>query len=122
MSIRTERVARLLQRELADIIATEFSQELRPMITVTNVRMTKDLSMAYVNVSIMSETLTQRQSAFKHVEDLAPQIRTALAQRIRHQVRGIPELRFFLDESLEQAQRMEDIFARIREERERREQ
>ncbi len=121
MSIRTERVARLLQREVADLLNTEFSRQLHPMVTVTNVRVTKDLSVAYVNVSILSDTPVQRQTAFKHLEELTPQVRTALAGRIRHQLRIVPELRFFLDDSLEQAQHMEDLFGKIRAERARRE-
>lgn len=120
MGIRTERVAKLLQREVADILLSEFSEELQPMVTVTGVRMTKDLSIAYVHVSVLGDTLPQRQSAFKHLEELTPKVRTALAGRIRHQMRAVPELRFFLDESLQEAQKMEDLFDRIRAERERR--
>lgn len=121
MGIRTERVGRLLQREIADLLQTEFAEQVRSLVTVTNVRVTKDLSIAYVNVSVYGADLAQRQAAFRHLEELTPQLRNALAQRIRHQVRVIPELRLFLDESLQQAERMNDLFARIRAERERRE-
>ncbi len=120
MGIRTERVGRLLQREIADLLATQFAEQLQPMVTVTGTRVTRDLSLAYVQVSIMAETVPQRVTAFRHLQALTPQIRMALSARIRHQVRKIPELRFFLDESLEEARRMEDLFSRIRSERERR--
>ena len=63
----------------------------------------------------------QRQAAFRHLQDQIPQIRSSLASRIRHQLRMVPELRFFLDESLEQARKMETLFDRIRAERARRE-
>jgi ribosome-binding factor A len=121
MSIRTERVAKLLQREIADILQTEFSEQLPGLFTVTNVRMTKDLSIAYVDVSVYGQELSQRRAAFRHLEELTPQIRSTLANRIRHQVRGIPEVRFFLDESIQEAKRMDELFERIRAERERRE-
>lgn len=121
MGIRTERVAKLLQREIADILTTELSQELQAMVTVTGVRVTPDLSIAYTQVSVLADSLPQRQTAFKRVESLAPQIRHALAARIRHQLKSVPDLRFFLDESLQEAQRMEDLFDRIRAERARRE-
>lgn len=121
MGIRTERVAKLLQREVADILTTELGQELQAMVTVTGVRVTRDLSIAYVHVSVLADTLVQRQTAFVRVEALAPQIRQALAARIRHQMKSVPELRFFLDESLQEAQRMEDLFDKIRAERARRE-
>lgn len=121
MSIRTERVAKLLQREVADILSNEFADQLQPMVTVTNTRVTKDLSIGYIYVSVFGSTPAQRQDTFRRVEGLAPQIRASLAGRIRHQLRSVPELRFFLDESLEQAQHMESLFERIRAEREHRE-
>lgn len=121
MSIRTERVARLIQRDVADLLQTDFSEQLPSLVTVTDARITKDLSIAYVYVSVYGETPAQRQATFRHLEELTPQIRAALARRIRHQVRAIPEIRFFLDDSLERAQHMENLFERIREERDRRE-
>ena len=121
MSIRTERVAKLLQREVADILSNEFADQLQPMVTVTGTRVTKDLSIGYVYVSVFGSTSAQRQDTFRRVEELAPQVRSSLASRIRHQLRSVPELRFFLDESLEQAQHMESLFERIRAEREHRE-
>lgn len=120
MGIRTERVARLLQREIADIFQNELAQDFQPMVTVTGVRVTKDLSIAYVHVSILADSLPLRQTAFARVQERAPQVRQALAARIRHQVRAIPEVRFFLDESIQEARQMEDLFDRIRAERERR--
>jgi ribosome-binding factor A len=121
MSIRTERVARLIQRDVADLLQTDFAEQLPSLVTVTDTRVTKDLSMAYIYVSIYGAAPVERQTTFKHLEELTPQIRSALSQRIRHQMRATPELRFFLDDSLEKAQAMEEIFDRIREERERRE-
>lgn len=121
MSIRTERVGKLLQREIADILQTEFSEQLPAMSTVTNVRMTKDLGIAYVDISIYAQELSQRKDAFRHLQELTPQIRSSLADRVRHQVRSIPEIKFFLDESIHEAKRMDELFDRIRAERERRE-
>jgi len=121
MSIRTEKVARLMQREIADLLVTEFGEHLQRMVTVTGTRTTKDLSIVYVYVSVMGENDVQRNAAFRQLVDLAPRIRGSLAKRIRHQVRAIPEIRFFLDDTLEKAARIEDIFDRIRDERSRRE-
>lgn len=121
MSIRTERVGKLLQREIADILQTEFAEQLPAMCTVTGVRMTKDLGIAYVDVSVYGEELSQRKDAFRHLDELTPHVRASLADRIRHQVRSIPEVKFFLDESIHDARRMEELFDRIRAERKRRE-
>ncbi len=119
MSIRTERVASLLQRDIADLLQNTFGDQLHPLVTVTGVRMTKDLSIAYVDVSVMGDEAGQ-QAAFRRLTELTPQVRTALAARIRHQMRVVPELRFFLDESQERARHMDALFSRIRAEREHR--
>lgn len=121
MSIHTERVAELVQREVARILQREYSDQLQPMVTITRTRMTGDLSVAYIHASVMGDTSEQREATFNQLKALTPEIRSQLASRIRHKVREIPELQFFLDESFQRAKRMESLFDRIREERQRRE-
>lgn len=116
MSIRTERMSRMLQREVADILQNEFGEASQSLTTVTGVRVTKDLGIAYVDVSVMGPA-AQRKAAVARLETLAPQVRQSLAGRIRHQVRRIPELRFFLDEGAQKRARMDELFAQIRAER-----
>lgn len=120
MSIRTRRVAELIQREVAGILQKDFAGQIQPMATITNARVTPDLSTAYVYASVLGASKAQREAAFRHLESLTPQIRQTLAGRIRHQLRTVPQLQFFLDETHQEAQRMEDLFDRLREERERR--
>jgi ribosome-binding factor A len=117
MSIRTERVAKLIQREVADLLQGDFHEASHSLLTVTGARVTADLSVAYVDVSVLGEKLEQRQAAFKRLEALTPQIRQALAGRVRHQFKRVPDLRFFLDESPQQAKRMDELFAQIQAER-----
>lgn len=112
MSIRTERVAKLLQRDVADILSRDFGQSL--LTTVTHVRVTRDLSIAYVHVSVLGRTLDERKASFQHLEARTPRIRAAVARRLRHQLKAVPELRFFLDESHEDRRRMDALLARIR--------
>jgi ribosome-binding factor A len=120
MSIHTDRVAELVQREVARILQREYSDQLQPMVTITRARMTGDLSIAYVYASVMGDDSEQREATFKQLKALTPEIRDELASRIRHKVKEIPELKFFLDESMQRAKRMENLFDRIREEREHR--
>ena len=103
------------------MLGTTFSEQLQPMVTVTAARVTKDLSIAYLYVSVMGNTPEQRKATFKHLEALTPKVRSALASNIRHQLRTVPEIKFFLDESQFEASKMEDLFERIRAERARRE-
>ena len=120
MSIRTERVAKLIQREVAKILQEDYAERLTPMVTITDARITKDLSTAYVYASVMGDTEAERKATFKQLEELTSAVRSTLASRVRHQLRTVPELRFFLDESLQRAKRMDNLFDRIRAERERR--
>lgn len=117
MSIRTDRVARMIQREIADLLQTEFSEATHSLTTVTGATVSPDLGVASIQVSVLGDTPEARRAAFARVEGLATQVRHALAQRIRHQVRRIPEVRFFLDEGPQRAARMDEIFARIAAER-----
>jgi ribosome-binding factor A len=120
MSIHTERVAELVQREVARILQRDYSNQLQPMVTITHARVTGDLSIAYVYASVMGDSAEKRQATFEQLKALTPEIRSQLASRIRHQVKEIPELKFFLDESFQKAKRMETLFDRIQEERSRR--
>ena len=117
MSIPTERVATLIQQEVADLLNTDFREITQSLVTVTDARVTADLSIAYIYVSILGTSDEERQIAFSQIEKAATEIRSALASRIRHQVRSIPELRFMLDESLERAAHIEELLDEARAER-----
>ena len=118
MSIRTERVSRMLQREMAEILTKEYSAQLNPLVTVTGVRVTNDLSIASVYVSVLGDDDEQRKALLERLKDLSSQIRGHLAVRTRHRLKAIPSIRFFLDESLTEAARLEELFGKINEDRE----
>ena len=120
MSIRTDRVARMIQREVADLLQRDFSEATQSLVTVTDVRMTKDLGIAYINVSVLGDTRAERDAAFARVDAIRDEVRQALAGEIRNAVRRIPELRFFLDDSAQQRAHMDSLFDKIRAEREER--
>ncbi|MEM1115624.1 MAG: 30S ribosome-binding factor RbfA [Bacteroidota bacterium] len=117
MSIRTDRVGRMIQREVADLLQQDFGEASQSLVTVTGVRMTDDLGIAYVDVSVLGATPEQRQAAVARLDAQTVEIRHALAQRIRHQLRRIPELKFFLDEGPQRVERMDELFAQIAAER-----
>lgn len=118
MSIRTDRVARMIQREVADLLQQDFGEATQSLTTVTGARITPDLGTAYIDVSVFGATEEARQAGFARLVTQTIQIRTALAQRIRHQVRRIPEIKFFLDEGPQRMAQMDDVFSRIRADRE----
>lgn len=115
MSIRTERLAAVLKRDLGKIIQKSYQNG--SIITVTNVKVTPDLLIAKVYLSILSPG-RDKKDVFEYLEEHNADIRKELASLIRNQVRRIPELHFYLDETAEYVNRMEQLFSEIREERE----
>ena len=111
----------MIQREVADLLQQDFGEATQSLTTVTGARITPDLGTAYIDVSVFGTTEEGRKAGFARLEAQTTEIRTALAARIRHQVRRIPELKFFLDEGPQRAAHMDDVFAQIRAEREARE-
>ena len=86
MSIRTERVASMLQREIAEILRHDFASQIEHMITVTGVRVTNDLGKAYIYVSVLGDDDTVKQTAIDELKSLTVQVRKTLAGKIRHQL------------------------------------
>lgn len=107
-SVRQNKIARLLQKELATVFQTE-SRNILPgkMITVTVVRVTPDLGLAKVYLSIFPHQ--QGEDVLGPVNEHSKMIRTALGQNIRHQVRIIPELAFYIDDSMDYVEKIERL-------------
>ena len=118
MSIRTERLAAVIQRDLGQIMQKGY-QASGSFITVTNVEVSKDLMNANIYISIYAPGKDE-DAIFQNLDQNIDSIRKELASKIRHQVRRIPELNFNKDESAQYAQKMEKLFTEIRDEREQR--
>lgn len=115
MSIRTERLSSVLQKDLGSILQKDY-QPSGTFITVTRVRMTDDLSIAKVYLSIFSPN-RDVQPIYKHIDDHQDEIRYKLASKIKNQVRRIPELLFYEDDTAEYVNKMENLFEKVRSER-----
>lgn len=118
MSIRTERLGAVIQRDLGKIIQQDY-QKPGTFITVTAVRMTEDLMIAKVFISIYAPGRDE-DAIYDYLVEHNAAIRKELASKIRHQVRKIPELHFEKDETAEYVDKMENLFDKIRKEREQR--
>ncbi len=107
-STRQKRVARLVQRELGDIFLKEGKTLFGgKMITVTQVRMSPDLSLARVYLSVFPAVTKEEFDQL--VNDQKKKIRYELSGRIHNQLRSMPELAFFLDDSLDYIDRIEKL-------------
>lgn len=106
-SIRQKRVGRLVQQELADIFLKKGKSWFgNAMITVTVVNMTADLSIAKVYVSIYNTS--DKNSVLEDIKIYTSEIRKELGIRLAKHLRLIPELRFFIDDSLDLIERIDE--------------
>ena len=104
---RQKRIARQLQKDLGEILQQE-GRSWFPgaMLTVTKVYVTADLSISRVYVSIFGKDARE---VLNKVEAQSREIRRLLGIRARHQLRHIPELKFFIDDSLDYIERIEGL-------------
>lgn len=113
MSIRTERLGSVIQKDLGQILQRNY-QPAGTFITVTKVRMTDDLSIAKVYLSIFSPN-REVESIYQHIDESQSEIRYELASKIKNQVRRIPELLFYEDDTAEYINKMENLFDKVKE-------
>lgn len=107
-STRQNKVARLIQKELGDIFQRESREHYGgKMISVTVVRMTPDLGLAKVYLSVYP--VQKDQDPLIEVHENQSRLRHELGNRIRHQVRIIPELVFILDDTLDYLENIERL-------------
>ncbi len=108
-SKRQQKFSRLIQKELADIFQREVPHLFGgAFISVSVVRVSPDLGLARVYISVMMAKDTE--ALLADVRANAKTVRHMLAQRIKSQARIIPELAFYLDDSAEYAARIDKLF------------
>jgi len=115
-SNRQKKFAGLLQEELAAIFQREGAAYLpNTLVTITKVRVSPDLAVAKVYLSFLNTNNTSLSVATVNAH--AGEIRYKLGARIRHQARVVPTLSFFVDDTNEYVERMDQIFDKIARER-----
>lgn len=98
-STRQKKISRLLQKETAEMFQRELKELLLgSMLSVTNARVSPDLSVVKLYVSIFPDA--KAQEVLDNINDAKVKVRFALGKRVGKQLRIIPELAFFLDDSL----------------------
>ncbi|MEQ9265161.1 MAG: 30S ribosome-binding factor RbfA [Balneolaceae bacterium] len=113
MSFRVERLGALLKKDLGEIIQRSYQPD-GTFVTVTNVRVTPDLSIAKVYISVFSPG-RDNEVVFKYIDEHIQSIRHKLAAKIKNQVRKIPELHFYADDTAEYVNSMEPLFKKVSE-------
>lgn len=111
MGFRPERLAAVIKKDLGQIIQKSY-QPNGTFVTVTNVVMTDDLSIAKVYLSVFSPGRDEK-VVYEFINEHIQEIRYDLASRIKNQVRKIPELHFYEDDTAEYVNKMEELLKNV---------
>lgn len=111
MSHRLDKVSSLVKEELSLIFLNKVQDPGLGFITITNVKMSPDLRHSKVYLSVYEKE--KRDKVLDKVNDLKGMIRTELASRVN--LRFVPELHFFLDDTLDYVEKIEGLFKKIHE-------
>ena len=104
---RQNKIARLLQKELAEIFQSQTRQMRGVLISVTRVRVSPDLSVCTAYRSIFPSEKSKE--LLENITANEKTVRYELGKRVRNQLRIIPELRFFIDDSLDYIDHIDDL-------------
>jgi len=109
---RSQRVSDLIREEIADIIMNRVKNPRLGFITVTGAKITEDLKIATIYISILKEE--EKETALEILNSAKGFIRAELSKRVR--MKFIPTLTFRIDESLEYGSRIEKLLKEIKKE------
>ena len=104
---RQNKIARLLQKELSVIFQQQTRAMHGTMVSVTRVKISPDLSICTAYLSIFPSE--KGEQLLRNITASEKQMRYELGTRIRHQLRIVPELRFFIDDSLDYIERIDEL-------------
>ena len=104
---RQNKISRLLQKELSDIFLIQAKSVPGILISVSAVRISSDLSIARAYLSIFPSDKSDE--ILKNINGNMKAIRYELGTRVRHQLRIIPELKFFIDDSLDYIEKIDAL-------------
>lgn len=106
---RQQKISKLIQKELSEIFRREIKTKGNIMITVTKVNVTSDMSYARVHLSVFGTDRDAKTNVVKEVNTKSRSIRGMLGERVRFQMRVIPELQFFEDDSLDYIENIDNL-------------
>ena len=104
---RQNRIARLLQKELAEIFQSQTRMMRGVMVSVTRVRISPALSICTAYLSVFPSE--KAEEILENINKNNKTIRYELGTRVRNQLRIIPELRFFVDDSLDYIEHIDEL-------------
>ena len=112
MSIKIDRLNNIFVEEISKIIHTEIKDKDVSFVTITDAKITNDLSFAKIYFTTLD---TDRNKVLKSLNKARGYIRTSLCDKVK--IRKMPEIQFVYDESIEYGKKIEDIIERINNEK-----
>ena len=107
---RQQKISRLVQKELSEIFRRETAKTRGTLVTVSSVRVSPDLSVANVRLSIFPSESAQ--TIIDNITRNERGIRHQLAQQVRYQLRRCPELTFHIDDTLDYIDHIDELLAK----------
>lgn len=107
---RQNKIARLIQKELSDIFMLQTKAMRGVLVSVSVCRISPDMSSCRVYLSVFPSDRSNE--IVKNINENTKAIRYELGSRVRHQLRIIPELKFFVDDSLDYAENIDQLLKR----------
>ncbi len=111
MSHRIDKVEHLIKEEISLIFLHKLSELNLGFVTITNVKLSPDLKIARIYLSVLEKE--KRALVLEKIEVKKGYIRTELAHRVR--IKFIPELKFFVDDTLDYVEKIEGLIKKIHE-------
>ncbi|HYM94925.1 MAG TPA: 30S ribosome-binding factor RbfA [Chitinophagaceae bacterium] len=113
---RQKQIGGLVQQEINEIFQRLGLNMMNGgMISILSVKITPDLLEARIYLSFFQ--VKNPETALKIIEEKSREVKRELGQRVRHQLRNIPEIKFFRDDTLDHVFKMEELFKKIEEEK-----
>lgn len=113
---KQKQAAELVKRHFSIVLQQEGSYiyGMEPLVTVTSVKMSPDLGLAKIYLSIYNTE--DKQAVLREMETASPKLRQNLSQRIKKHVRRIPYISFFIDDTIDEMYRVDSLFDKLYEE------
>ena len=112
MGLRQEKFARQLQKDLGDVFIQHKDWVAGQFVTISGVTVSPDLSTAKIYLSLFNSP--QKAKVLEAIELNAREIRMEIAKKIKNQVKKVPELRFYEDETQEYAEKIDKLLQSIK--------
>jgi ribosome-binding factor A len=112
-SKRQKQVGQLIQEEMSNIFLREGMNIVGGgMVSISKVNVTPDLMEARIYLSLFQ--IKDQQALLKEIKERTGEWRNLLGQRVKNQLRRVPEISFFIDDTLDYVFKMEEVFKKIK--------